>query len=196
MERKEMLIRPQYLNVPTPELVFVQNATTGVNTVLRSLIFAPDEYILYAAPIYGACEKTVAYITETTPAQAAKIEFTFPVEDDWLVSAFAARIADIERAGGKVKVALFDTVVSMPGVRLPFERITEVCRAKGVLSLIDGAHGIGHVALDLKALDADFFVTNCHKYVSPSSPPFSASASTSASTSPPLSLSEPRKRGP
>ncbi|OAG06052.1 PLP-dependent transferase [Paraphaeosphaeria sporulosa] len=155
----------KYLNVPTSELVFVQNATTGVNTVLRSLIFAPNEYILYSASIYGACEKAVAYITETTPAKAAKIEYTFPVEDDWLVSAFAAKIDEIEKKGGKVKVAVFDTVVSMPGVRLPFERITQVCREKGVLSLIDGAHGIGHVELDLKALDADFFVSNCHKWL-------------------------------
>ncbi|KAL1607987.1 hypothetical protein SLS60_002926 [Paraconiothyrium brasiliense] len=154
-----------YLNVPTSELVFVQNATTGVNTVLRSLTFAPDEYILYSATIYGACEKTVAYITETTPAKAAKIEYTLPVEDDWLVSAFKSKIEEIEASGGKVKVAVFDTVVSMPGVRLPFERITEVCREKGVLSLIDGAHGIGHVPLDLKALNADFFVSNCHKWL-------------------------------
>ncbi|KAF2451036.1 PLP-dependent transferase [Karstenula rhodostoma CBS 690.94] len=155
----------KYLNVPTSELVFVPNATTGVDTVLRNLTFAPNEYILYSASIYGACEKSVAYITETTPAKAAKIEYTFPVEDDWLVSAFASKIDEIEKAGGKVKVAVFDTVVSMPGVRLPFERITQLCREKGVLSLIDGAHGIGHVALDLKALDADFFITNCHKWL-------------------------------
>ena len=102
-------------------------------------------------------------MTETTPARAAKVEYTFPVEDDWLVSAFAAKIDEVERAGGTVKLAVFDTVVSAPGVRLPFERLTALCRERGVLSLVDGAHGIGHVKLDLGALDADFFVSNCHK---------------------------------
>lgn len=106
-------------------------------------------------------------MTETTLAQAAKVEYTFPVEDDWLVSAFASKIAEIEAQGGKVKIAVFDTVVSTPGVRLPFERLTKLCREKGVLSLIDGAHGVGHMKLDLGALDADFFVSNCHKYVPP-----------------------------
>jgi len=38
--------------------------------------------------IYGACEKTVEYITETTPAKAVKVQYTYPVSDDWLVSEF------------------------------------------------------------------------------------------------------------
>ena len=79
------------------------------------------------------------------------------------MSAFASKIEEIEKSGGKVKLAIFDTVVSAPGVRLPFEQLTKLCREKGVLSLVDGAHGVGHVKLDLGALDADFFVSNCHK---------------------------------
>ncbi|KAF1949562.1 PLP-dependent transferase [Byssothecium circinans] len=153
------------LNAPIQELVFVPNATTGVNTVLRALIYEPGDHILYFSIIYGACEKTIAYITETTPASATKIEYTLPVEDDWLLSAFGAKVKQVEAAGGKVKVAVFDTVVSMPGVRMPFERLTQACRELGVLSCIDGAHGVGHVDLDLRTLDADFFVSNCHKWL-------------------------------
>lgn len=60
-------------------------------------------------------------------------------------------------------MAVFDTVVSAPGVRLPFERLVGVCRERGVLSLVDGAHGAGCVGMDLGGLDADFWVSNCHK---------------------------------
>jgi selenocysteine lyase/cysteine desulfurase len=107
----------------------------------------------------------VSYITETTPASAVKIQYTYPVEDDWLVSEFQRVVQAVEKAGGKVKIAIFDTVVSMPGVRMPFERLTAACKDLGVLSCIDGAHGVGHVELNLSALDPDFFVSNCHKYV-------------------------------
>lgn len=69
----------------------------------------------------------------------------------------------VEASGGTVKLAIFDAIVSMPGVRMPFERLTQACKELGVLSCVDGAHGVGHIELDLGQLDADFFVSNCHK---------------------------------
>jgi selenocysteine lyase/cysteine desulfurase len=167
IQRVFQLTTIQLLNTGSETLVFVPNATTGINTVLRNLTFQPGEHILYFTTIYGACEKTVSYITETTPAQSIKIAYTYPLEDDWLISEFKSKVAEVEKTGGKVKIAIFDTVVSMPGVRMPFERLTAACKELGVLSCIDGAHGVGHVDLDLGKLDPDFFVSNCHKCVVP-----------------------------
>lgn len=134
-----------------------------MNTVLRNLSFEEGDHILYFATIYKGCDLTVQYITESTPAKSARVEYTYPVEDDWLVEAFKQKVADVQSAGGKVKVAVFDTVVSMPGVRVPFTRLTQACKELGVLSLVDAAHGIGHLELDVSALDPDFLTTNCHK---------------------------------
>lgn len=105
----------------------------------------------------------MTYITETTPAEAIKIEYTYPVEDDWLIDEFNAKVKEVEAQGGKVKIAIFETVVSMPGVRMPFERLVQACREKDVLSCVDAAHGVGHVEIDLQKLDPDFLVSNCHK---------------------------------
>jgi selenocysteine lyase/cysteine desulfurase len=142
------------------------NATTGINTVLRNIEFQPGDNILIFKTIYGACEKTVSLITETTPAESVKIDYTFPVEDDWLLEEFEKKVKAVENKGGKVKVAIFDTVVSMPGVRMPFERLISKCKELGVMSCVDGAHGVGHLEIDLGKLDPDFFVSNCHKSVS------------------------------
>ncbi|KAB2577923.1 Hercynylcysteine sulfoxide lyase [Lasiodiplodia theobromae] len=163
--RKSRALMAEYLHAPVEAVVFVPNATTGVNTVLRNLVFADGEVIVYFATIYGACENTVRYICETTPARAARVEYTFPVEDDDLVGRFRDVVAAETKAGRKIKVAIFDTVVSMPGVRFPFEKLTQACRELGVLSLVDGAHGVGQVDLNLSELDPDFFVSNCHKWL-------------------------------
>lgn len=151
------------INAPPKTVVFVPNATTGVNTVLRNLSFEEGDHIVYFATIYKGCNLTVEYITETTPAKAVKVEYTYPVEDDWLVEAFKAKVQEVQNAGGKVKVAIFDTIVSMPGVRVPSERLTKACKELGVLSLVDAAHGVGHIELDMQALDPDFMTSNCHK---------------------------------
>lgn len=153
------------LNVETDTCVFVPNATTGINLVLRNLVFAPGDVIVYFDTIYGACERSVTYITETTHAEAVKVKYTYPVSDVWLVNEFKRVIKEQQAQGKNVRVAIFDTVVSLPGLRMPFEMLTDACRELEVMSCVDGAHGVGHIKLDLAKLDPDFFVSNCHKYV-------------------------------
>ncbi|KAL1956912.1 hypothetical protein VTO42DRAFT_6659 [Malbranchea cinnamomea] len=152
------------LNVPVNEVVFVPNATTGVNTVLRNLVFTPGDVIIIFSDIYAACEKTVASLVESTPVQSRKVEYTHPVSHEELVKLFVNQVKKARIEGLTVRVAIFDTVVSLPGVRFPFEKLVKVCREEGILSCVDGAHAIGMIPLDLGKLQPDFFVSNCHKW--------------------------------
>lgn len=135
---------------------------------------------MYFSTIYGACEKTVAYLTETTPVKSHRINYTYPVEDQWLIDEFRRVVKDVQEREfsvyeegdkvvkkGKVKLAIFDTVVSMPGVRFPYEQMTKVCKELGILSVVDGAHGVGHLDLNFNdgSFEPDFWVSNCHKCV-------------------------------
>ncbi|KAE8393667.1 pyridoxal phosphate-dependent transferase [Aspergillus alliaceus] len=153
------------LNVPVNECVLVKNATTGVSTVLRNLIFQPNDALIYFDTTYGAVEHGLVSLTESTPLQTRKVEYQLPISHDELVTRFRDVVTKTRNEGLTVRVAVFDTIVSMPGVRFPFETLTEVCRGEGILSLIDGAHGIGHIPLDLGALRPDFFTSNLHKWL-------------------------------
>jgi selenocysteine lyase/cysteine desulfurase len=155
------------LHVPACEVVLVPNTTTGINTVLRSLGLVPGERMVYFDCIYPACERTLEYLEESTGAVAVRIPLPFQATDVQITSALRETIRREQAAGERrsVRVAIFDTITGMPGVRLPFEYLVEVCREEGVLSLVDGAHGVGHIPLDLGELGADFFVSNCHKWL-------------------------------
>jgi selenocysteine lyase/cysteine desulfurase len=151
------------LNVSRKECVFVKNATTGVNTILRNIPFQPGDVIVYFDTVYGAVEKGIISLMESTPLQARKVEYECPISHDELVSRFQDVVRATRAEGLNVKIALFDVITSMPAMRFPFERLTEICREEGILSLIDGAHGVGQIPLDLGKLQPDFFASNCHK---------------------------------
>jgi hercynylcysteine S-oxide lyase len=157
------------LGVPTDEVVFVPNATTAVNTVLRNLLYDPGEVILYFSTIYGACQKTIQYVCETTAAESHCIELQYPLEDDEILHKFRDAVAKIVESGKQVKIAMFDTVLTFPGVRMPWEALVQACKELKVMSLIDGAHGIGHIDLTkMGQVGPDFFTSNCYKCASSS----------------------------
>ncbi|MCJ1386349.1 hypothetical protein MMC17_009475 [Xylographa soralifera] len=153
------------LGVSTDEVVFVPNATTGVNTVLRSLVYEPGDVILHFSTAYGACEKTIEYVCESTPAERLCIVLQYPIEDKEVVQKFREAVETVKNDGRKVKIAMFDTVLTFPGVRMPWEALVDVCKDFGVLSLVDAAHGIGHIDLTrMGQVGPDFFTSNCYKW--------------------------------
>lgn len=162
----------QLVNAPVDECVIIQNATSGINTVLRNLTYKENDVIIYFDTIYGAIEKTLASIVETNPQVTLRkvghgqdYAYRLPMSHPEIASAFSQTISRLLYEGYNVKAAVFDTVVSLPGVRFPFERLVRMCKEYNILSIIDGAHSIGMIPLDLSQLDADFFTGNCHKWL-------------------------------
>ncbi len=153
------------LGAAADEVVFLPNATTAVNVILRNLSYQDGDVILYFSTIYPSCLKTIQSLEETSPVTSHCIDLTYPVEDREIVEGFTAAVESLSRPGSKrVKVAMFDTVLTFPGVRFPWESLVRICRENGVLSCIDGAHGIGHIDLTHLAREGpDFFFSNCYK---------------------------------
>ena len=152
------------LGAAVDEVVFVPNATTGVNTVLRNLTYSAKDVILHFSTVYGACEKTIASLGETIAVESVNIVIQYPLEDEEIVQKFRDTVTTIEADGKRAKIILFETVLTLPGVRFPWEALVRSSRELGVLSLIDGAHGVGHIDLtQLGKVEPDFFVSNCYK---------------------------------
>ncbi|KAJ5173415.1 hypothetical protein N7492_006008 [Penicillium capsulatum] len=155
----------QLIHASKDECVFVKNATSGVATVLYNLNFQPGEVVVYFEPVYGAVEKGIVSLQEHSSLQSRKVSFEYPISSKELERRFLDVVHRTRDEGLVVRAAVFDTIVSNPGVRFPFEGLVYICQEEGILSVIDGAHGIGQIPLDMGQLQPDFFVSNCHKWL-------------------------------
>ncbi|PNS19942.1 hypothetical protein CAC42_7909 [Sphaceloma murrayae] len=154
------------LGAPVANTFFIPNATAGINIVLHNLTFHPGDVIIYLSCAYKACINTVLSLSATTPAIAHRIDLSFPLSPARLVSLLADAIASLRARGLNPRIAMFDTVATFPGLRLPWESLVAVCRQHDVFSLVDGAHGIGHIDLrHLHVTKPDFFTSNCYKWL-------------------------------
>jgi isopenicillin-N epimerase len=149
-----------YLNVRGDDLVFIDNATSGCNTVLRSLDFAAGDEILLTSYGYGAVAKTARYVAGRSGARIVEAPIPFPlVEPLSILEAVEARL------GPRTRLAIFDHVASDSAQILPVAALAALCRGRGVPVLIDGAHAAGLIPLDIAAIEADWYVGNCHKWL-------------------------------
>ena len=151
----------RFVGAEGDDIAFVPNATTGCNAVLRSLRFGPDDEILHVSHVYNAVRNTMLHVAGWAGAKVVAAEIPFPQPDQ------ATILRNIEQAITKrTKIAVFDHITSPSGLVLPIAEMIAMCRAAGVPVLVDGAHGPGQVPLDLPKLGADWYVGNCHKWLS------------------------------
>lgn len=149
-----------FVKCNTSDLVFVQNATAGVNTVFRSIKFNPGDEILISNHTYYACRKLVEFIAETSGAVIVEVRYDIPV-------ASPAVIADawLSAVSSKTKIALIDHITSATALIQPVGQIVRELDKLGIDTLVDGAHAPGSIPLDLDALGAAYYTGNCHKWL-------------------------------
>ena len=148
-----------YLGADAADLVFVPNATTGVNIVARSLALSPGDEILSTDHEYGACEATWQRVCEQTGALWRKVEIPLPFEQE----RFAERM--LSAIGPRTRVIFVSHLSSTTALVFPLAELCAGARARGVLTLIDGAHAPGQIDVALDALGADFYTGNAHKWL-------------------------------
>jgi len=142
------------------DLAFVQNATTGVNTVVRSVSLDPGDEILTTDHAYGACRNAIDWVADRRGARVVVAAVPFPLRDEQDVVA-----AVLERLSPRTRLAVIDHVTSPTALVFPIARIVEELQAAGVDVLVDGAHGPGMVDVNLDSLGAAYYTGNCHKWL-------------------------------
>ena len=148
------------LGADIDDIVGLTNATVGLNIVAQSLDLKPGDEILTTDHEYAALEKTWAYVARRTGAKIVVIKIPLPLTTE-------AQFTDTILAGisDRTRVLFLSHITSATALVFPIEQSIAEAKARGIWTVIDGAHTPGHIPLDLKALDADFYAGNCHKWM-------------------------------
>lgn len=149
-----------YMGTTADQLIYIPNATSGVNIVARSLDLSAGDEILTTHHEYGACDNTWNFVCERTGAKYVKSTIQLPLtSDDAFVENFWGSVND------NTRVIYMSHITSVSALILPVAEICQRARKLGIITVIDGAHAPGHIDLDLEAIGADFYTGNCHKWL-------------------------------
>jgi isopenicillin-N epimerase len=146
-------------SLDTNAVAIVDNATDGIVAVLRSLSFEVGDEILLTSMNYGSVVIAARHIAEKHGAKVTLAALRFPDPDP---KQFIEAV--VRALTPRTKIAIFDHITSPTALLMPLMDLISACRTRGVPVLVDGAHAPGQIALDIPALNADWYVANLHKW--------------------------------
>lgn len=149
-----------FLKAKADDVVFVENATSGMNAVLRSLEFRPGDEILVNTHTYNAVRQAIRHVCSRTGASLVEARIDLPIENS-----AGLEIPIMRKLNRRTKLVVLDHISSPTGLVFPVKRLAALARARGARVLVDGAHAPGQLAVDIPSLGVDWYTGNCHKWL-------------------------------
>ena len=149
-----------YVGCDAGDLVFVPNATAGVNVAAWALGLQAGDQVLSTDLEYGALDLTWEHVCGDFGARYVRTPIPLPL-------ASAEEIAETiwSAVGQRTRVLFLSHHTSSTALTLPVAELCRRARERGIRTVIDGAHVPGHLPLNLRGLEADFYAANCHKWL-------------------------------
>jgi isopenicillin-N epimerase len=158
--RDARLVLAGELSTAVDNIVGVMNATYGLNIVAQSLDLKEGDEILTTDHEYAALEKTWAYVARKTGAKIVSVTIPLPLTSE---AVFTETLR--ARLNERTRVIFLSHITSATALLFPIGNIVAEARARGIMTVVDGAHTLGHIPLKLDDLGADFYTGNCHKWL-------------------------------
>jgi isopenicillin-N epimerase len=150
----------KFIGAQSEDLVFITNATAGINAVVRSLNWRRGDEILTTNHDYNGCHNVLVEVAHGTGAKLVTATIPFPVRsEDEIVDGILRAVSK------RTRLAMIDHVTSNTALVFPLERIIRELEARGVDTLVDGAHAAGMLPLNLRELRPTYYTANLHKWV-------------------------------
>ena len=148
----------EYLGTDAKNLVYVQNATIGLNIIARSLELGQGDEVLTSNHEYGALDRTWRFYSKERGFTYINQPVSLNSPDEF-VDSFLRGVTS------KTRAIFLSHITSPTATIFPVKKIIDHAREKGIITIIDGAHVPGQLLLSLDSLGADFYCGNLHKWL-------------------------------
>ena len=150
----------KFVGCEAQDLFFTPNPTFAVNTIMRSLKLQAGDEILTTNHEYGAMDRTWHFYCKKSGAKYIRQEISLPITSkEQILDEFWKGVTS------KTKVIFLNQISSSTALIFPVKEICDKARELGLITIIDGAHVPGHIDLDIKDLNPDFYTGTLHKWM-------------------------------
>jgi isopenicillin-N epimerase len=149
-----------YLGAEADDVVYVTNATVGLNIVARSLELHPGDEVLSTDHEYGALDRTWRFLCAKHGAKYVRQPVSVPISSaQEVIETIWSGVTD------RTRVLFLSHITSPTAITFPIKPLIERARERGIITIVDGAHAPGQIDLNLRELGADFYSGNLHKWL-------------------------------
>ncbi|HEX5105465.1 MAG TPA: aminotransferase class V-fold PLP-dependent enzyme [Pirellulaceae bacterium] len=150
-----------FVGASAGDLIFVENATVGMNIVADSFPLTGGDEVLLTDHEYGAVQRIWQRACAKAGAAAKIVELPLPFRTagETCDAIFAA-------ANDRTRLVVVSHITSPTAVILPVAEICRRARERGIALAIDGPHAVAQLPLAIDPLGCDFYTASCHKWLS------------------------------
>src|ERR1700722_1115993 len=131
-----------------------------MNIVIHSQRFRPGDEILTTRHAYSSVLMALDLVAQRDGAQLVVADVPFPTEtNEQIIQCILSRVTP------RTRFAVVDHLPSRPAIIFPVKQIVSLLAARGIDTLVDGAHAPGMIELDIASINASYYVANCHKWM-------------------------------
>ena len=150
----------QFVGCDADDFFFTANPTIAINTIMRSMKLNPGDEILTTNHEYGAMDRTWNFYCEKSGAKYVRQNISLPIQSkESLLEEFW------KGSTPKTKIVFLNQISSATALIFPVKEIIQKAKSLGLITIIDGAHVPGHIDLNLRELDPDFYTGTLHKWM-------------------------------
>ena len=151
----------QFVGTAGGNLIFLENATAGMNIVASSVPLAAEDEVLLTDHEYGAVQRIWQRACGAAGAVARTVTLPLPFRaaEETVAAIFA-------QASQRTRLVVVSHITSPTAVILPVQAICDEARRRGIGVVIDGPHALAQVPLAIDALGCDYYTASCHKWLS------------------------------